>query len=285
MQYKSLFIIGFFLIIIFSNCEKSCDKIQYCNEFEHDGMMRNYLLYLPENIQENAALIFVLHGYTGTAERLMEHSKFNALADKHGFVVCYPKGVNDKYRNSHWDADLEISETDDVGFLSNLAKALQEKYELNVNRTFVCGMSNGGYMSYTLACRASKTFRAVASVTGTMSEKTWNDCENAASIPILQIHGIADDVVPIDGSMTTDDGWGNAPKMDSIMDFWANKNHCLIKDTTFVTSKTNAYLYQNCVDSNEVWYYKIEDYGHSWPVKEDANFEASEVIWTFFSQF
>lgn len=284
MKYLYFFV-GFLAIIIFTNCEKPCSKIEKCNEFEHDGLVRNYLLHIPDSLAENPALVFVLHGYTGTPQNLMNHSKFNDLADEHGFVVCYPKGIDDKYRNSHWDADLDISETDDVGFLSNLAKALQTQYELDANRTFACGMSNGGYMSYTLACQANETFRAIASVTGTMSELTWKNCADTSPVPVLQIHGIADDVVPIDGSMTTDDGWGNAPELDSIMNFWANQNQCLTKDTTFINSKTNAYFYQNCVDSNQVWYYKIEDYGHSWPIMADANFEASEVIWEFFSQF
>ena len=285
MQYKSFLIISLISIITLSNCKKSCDEIKNCHEFKYDGLMRNYLLHLPDSLAEDPALVFVLHGYTGTAERLAEHSKFNQIADKHGFAVCYPKGIEDKYRNSHWDADLEISETDDVGFLSNLAKALQKTHGLNPNRTFVCGMSNGGYMSYTLACQASDIFHAIASVTGTMSELTWKNCSNTSPIPVLQIHGIADDVVPIDGSMTTDDGWGNAPEMDSIINFWANKNQCLTKDTTLISPNTNAYFYQNCIDSNEVWYYKINDYGHSWPIVLDANFEASEVIWDFFSQF
>lgn len=282
---NNIFVIGLISIITFSNCQKKCSEIENCHEFEYDNLMRNYLLYLPDSLAKNAPLVFVLHGYTGTPERLAEHSKFSQVADKYGFAVCYPRGVEDKYGNRHWNADLSISETDDVGFLSNLAKAIQIKYGLNPNQTFVCGMSNGGFMSYTLACQASKTFRAVASVAGTMSEQTWNNCLNTLPIPILQIHGIADDVVPIDGSMTTEDGWGNAPKMDSIMNFWAKRNQCSTKDTTFIQPYTNAYFYKNCTGDNEVWFYKINDYGHSWPIIADANFEASEVIWSFFSQF
>ena len=130
MQHQKLFIIGLFLIATFTNCEKSCDEVENCQELEHDGLVRNYWLHVPDSLAKNPALVFVLHGYTGTPQNLMKHSKFNNLANKYGFVVCYPKGIKDKYRNLHWDADLEISETDDVGFLTNLAKALQEKYEV-----------------------------------------------------------------------------------------------------------------------------------------------------------
>lgn len=285
MRYLKILFIGLFLMTFLISCERKCENIEGCHIFEHDGLTRNYILYLPESLKKNAPLVFVLHGYTGAPQHLQFHSKFNKLADKHGFAVCYPKGTKDKHGNSHWDADLEVSETDDVGFLKNLATHLQTSYEINPNRIFACGMSNGGFMSYTLACQASDVFRATASVTGIMSKETWEKCSNAAPIPILQIHGIADKVVLIDGTMSEDDGWGGAPKLDSIMDFWGNKNNCLTKDSTIFTEHTNAYYYRNCLDSNEVWYYKIANYGHSWPKSKDAGWNASEVIWGFFSRY
>lgn len=285
MKYSILFFIGLFFTIFMISCEEKCDDIEGCNTFEHDGLMRNYILHLPEKLGKNAPLVFVLHGYTGSPQNLAFHSNFNELADKHGFAVCYPKGIKDKHRNPHWDSDLEVSETDDVGFLKNLAAHLQTTHQLNVNKTFACGMSNGGFMSYTLACQAPDIFSAIASVTGTMSKDTWEKCTNSTPIPVLQIHGIADDVVPIDGSMSADDGWGGSPALDSIVQFWANKNSCTTKDTIIFTDNTNAYHYRNCVDNNEVWYYKIADYGHSWPKEIDANWSASEVIWEFFSQY
>lgn len=285
MNYLKILLIGLYLTTFLSSCEEKCENIEGCNTFEYDGLTRNYILHIPESLKKNAPLVFVIHGYTGSPQSLKFHSDFNTLANKQGFAVCYPKGTKDKHGNSHWDADLKVSKTDDIGFLKSLAAHLQKTYQINPNRTFACGMSNGGFMSYTLACQASDVFSAIASVTGTMSKETWEKCTDSAPIPILQIHGIADNVVPIDGTMSEDDGWGGAPKLDSIMNFWANKNNCLTKDSIVFTDNTNAYYYQNCVDSNEVWYYKIADYGHSWPKNSDAGWSASEVIWEFFSQY
>ncbi len=285
MKYSKILFIALFLTIFLSSCEEKCENIEGCNTFEHDGITRNYIFHRPENIKENAPLIFVLHGYTGSPQNLAAHSNFNELADKYGFAICYPKGIKDKHGNSHWDADLDASETDDVGFLKRLAAHLQTTYQLNPNRTFACGMSNGGFMSYTLACQASDVFSAIASVTGTMSKATWEKCSNATPIPVLQIHGIADNVVPIDGTMSENDGWGGAPKLDEIMSFWANKNNCTTKDSIVFIDNTNAYHYTNCVDNNEIWYYKIENYGHSWPKNNDTGWDASEIIWIFFNRY
>ena len=143
-KYKLTILI---IVMLFSNLITQAQFIS----FEHDGINRQYIYYEPSSLNENMPLVFVMHGFTGDANSIRSYSQMNQIADQYGFAVCYPKGIEDKYRNSHWDADLEISETDDVGFLSNLAKALQKTHGLNPNRTFVCGMSNGGYMSYYLS--------------------------------------------------------------------------------------------------------------------------------------
>ena len=85
---------------------------------------------------------------------------------------------------------------DDIGFLSELAGHLQVEYDLNPDHTFVCGMSNGGFMSYTLACDRPDVFKAIASVTGTMSGFDWNNCDPDEPVPVLQIAGADDNIVP-----------------------------------------------------------------------------------------
>jgi len=75
----------------------------------------------------------------------------NTLADIKGFAVCYPQGSLDETGVSFWNSELDYAPVDDVGFLTELAKYLQEHYKLSAKNTFVCGMSNGGFMSYTLA--------------------------------------------------------------------------------------------------------------------------------------
>ena len=67
--------------------------------------------------------------------------------------------------------------------IKDLAKKLQAEYDLSDKNTFVGGMSNGGFMSYTLACERSDTFKAIASVTGTMSGYDWENC-NPNKVPV-----------------------------------------------------------------------------------------------------
>ena len=196
--------------------------------FAHDGMTREYLLYLPEQLPENAPLVFVLHGYKMRARDLYFYSGMNGIADREGFAVVYPQGSLDDQSATHWNANLNVrpegDEIDDVGFLTALAADLQKRHGLDPERTFSAGLSNGGFMGYHLALEVPEAFAAVASVVGTMSGDDWAQRDTATPKPVLQISGTVDETVPIDGSMGPDRGWGGAPHMEEVMAFWAEAN-------------------------------------------------------------
>lgn len=251
--------------------------------FDWDNEQREYFLYIPENLQPNAPLVFALHGYWGEGADMI--GLFTDLADDYGFAVCYPNGLIDNFGASHWNANFDESMTavDDVGFLSNLAIHLQEAYNLSPEKTFSCGMSNGGYMSWSLACRAPDVFKAIASVTGTMSGPDWVDCNPSELVPVMQISGTADNVVPMDGSMGyVSEGWGGAPDIYTIMDYWSELHGCTNTETINWQwdYSTDVTQYFSCTynTSFDLRLYVANGMGHTWP-----NF-AEEQIWDFFMQ-
>lgn len=253
------------------------------NFFEWDNEQREYFLYIPENLPANAPLVFALHGYWGEGADML--GLFEEQANEHGFIVCYPTGLQDNYGSNHWNANFnEIMTTvDDVGFLTNLAYYLHEEYSLDPNKTFSCGMSNGGFMSWSLACHAPETFKAIASVTGTMSGLDWETCNPSTFIPVMQISGTNDDVVPMDGSMGyVSDGWGGAPDIYSIMNHWSDLHGCTNEETINFgfDYSTDVTQYFSCTSNTttELRLYIANGMGHTWP-----NF-ADEQIWDFFMQ-
>lgn len=274
----------FALIILLFFCFASCSK-QY-HSFTHLNTERTYILHQPPNLPSHAPLVFALHGYGNQAHFIQFYSRMNKVADKYGFVVCYPQGSLDEKGKTHWNAQLTISETDDIGFLTALATHLQTAYQLDSNKTFSFGVSNGGFMSYALAHEAPEKFKAIASIIGTMSKATWKKTKiNPQPTAILQISGLKDKIVPIDGSMSPNGGWGGAPPMDTIMNYWGHINDCKTIDTVQISDKTTAYYYKNGVDNKEVWYYKCADLPHTWPSKKRTGIKTSETIWKFFNEF
>lgn len=298
MKKKVILLLCF---VFFISCEKHDSSDSEITEYEwttkqfvfdHDGLSRSYILHKPLDFVENSPLLFVLHGFGSSATTIMTYSQMNTLADENGFMVCYPQGSTLDTGQTHWNANLEMSNINDIDFLSKLAKQIQSNYKINPENTFTSGMSNGGFMSYTLGCEKADIFKAIASITGTMSGKDWKNCNPSQKIPALQISGTNDTTVPWDGTMSTAWGWGGAPHIQKVMDFWADLNSTTKtekidfpdiessdKSTASLTKRTDG------INGNEVWFYTISGGGHDWPGSwGNKDISASQEIWKFFNK-
>ena len=263
----------------FSNTYGYCDGVPVSYTFDHQNLIREYYLYEPLTIQENPPLVFVLHGFTGTALGISSYSGINALADEYGFVACYPQGTSDQNGNNFWNVGYNFHQNqnvNDVSFITSLAEYLQNEYDYDANNTFVTGMSNGGEMSYMLACETEDIFKAIAPVAGTMFGSSWTDCA-PASMPVFEIHGTNDGVTLWDGNLT-DTYWGPYPGIENVIDFWVEENSCISNENVFLGNiNTIKHRYFDCVDNVEVWLYEVVNGTHDWP-----GYSAS-AIWEFFS--
>ena len=133
---------------------------------------------------------------------------------------------------THWNID-EIgpgNSVNSIAFLESVLDWAGENFNVDLKRFYSAGMSNGGFMSYHLACNISSKIAAVASVTGAMSSFTYDNC-SAQPTSVLQIHGTEDSVVPYAGSLTAS-GVGFVG-IDDVMDFWARNNSCDLEPTIF----------------------------------------------------
>ena len=290
-------ILTFFYVTLFFSCSKNKDQLSFV--FEHDGIAREYMLYIPNTIKPQAPLIFVLHGLGSTNSHIRDYSKMDLVANKNGFVVCYPQGTGSTKNTIHtkkgsffWNVGYEIHKNevvDDVSFLTSLAIYLQQEYDLDPEKTFCTGMSNGGDMSYLLGCQAPEVFKAIASITGCMMEWIYKSCDNNSPIPVFQIHGTKDNITYYDGDIKNRDRWGAYLGVESTIQFWVDHNMCSksIIDTIGFVNNESRYIirekFLNGVDANEVWLYKVIDGGHDWVQKSlEKDFNTSEEIWKFF---
>ncbi|WP_066223881.1 alpha/beta hydrolase family esterase [Formosa haliotis] len=282
LKFKVLFTFAAIVLCLFS-CKNHISK----GTFIHNNLERTYIIYTPSNLPKNAPLVFVLHSYGRFANDHMQSLQLDSIAEINKFMVCYPQGTLDVNTGKpYWTGGLATTKIDDIGYLTDLAKHLQTKHNLDPNRTFSCGISNGGFMSYTLACKSPNVFKAIASVEGTMTGQLWKNRNlTTQPIPVLQISGTLDTIVPIDGSMSTAYGWGGAPHMDTIMNYWSKFNACKQIDTLSISPKIQAYHYKKGIHNNEVWYYKLQHFGHDLPTKENSGLDANVLIWDFFSRY
>ena len=271
------------LLFVLLGCRKHRNHCRDCITFNYNGDQRQYLIHVPNTLSVNAPLVFMLHGYTGNAPDIKEYIGLDEVASSQNFVVCYPQGSLDNDNTTHWNARLSISSTDDIGFLSALAQHLQTQYNLDPNKTYTGGFSNGGFMSYTLVAEAPNVFKGAASITGTMSGYTWDNRADIDPVSILQITGAQDNVVPMDGSMSEWGGWGGAPHMDTIINFWKGLNQITTINTSNSTNELDAFHFENGNGNTKVWYYKFHNMGHEIPMDESYGLSSAELMWDFFS--
>ena len=265
----------------------------------HDGIQRSYRLYVPNiyNGSESVPLVFNLHGYGSDAFQQEFYGDFRPIADTANFILVHPDGTNDITGTAFWNAFGSPTETvDDIGFLSALIDTLAEEYNIDMNRVYSTGMSNGGFMSYTLACQLSERIAAIASVTGTMVTPNLNACNAQHPMPVMQIHGTADPTVPYNGNAQ------GFVSVEDLVDYWVDFNGCnptavetAVPDIDMTDMCTaDQFVYSDGTNGSSVELFRVNGGAHTWPGTNpffttlgvtNQDFSASVEIWRFFNQY
>jgi len=279
---------------ISETCEQQQTNLLRC-DFKHQGLDRYYLIQPSHPEAEGqSSLILNLHGYGSNALEQMQYTGLDNYTNskENNFILIHPQGapLNTALTSStsHWNSGAWTigSTVDDVDFIDTIINLVSEKYDINVNRIYSTGMSNGGFMSYHLACNLSSKIAAIASVTGSMSKQTLESCNPEHPTPVLQIHGTLDGTVPFDGNSAI----GMEP-IEKVMTYWQEYNSCDVEPLISVTdffelgSSVEHWQYFNCLNNVQVELYKIDGMWHTWPQEDRFGISASQTIWDFFNTY
>ena len=175
---------------------------------QHNGIERKYLLHIPEAYDGSEAwpLVLNLHGAGATRFGQMLESQMNSVADTAHFIIAYPEAVLSPFpplgEAPVWNAILDPNGTDDIVFLEQLIDTIAAAYNVDLSRVYSSGKSQGGDLSYSLACQLPNRIAGVASVAGFPALENMGSCDPDRSIPVLHIHGTADLITPFNGGST-----------------------------------------------------------------------------------
>lgn len=289
MQKPLLFLFLFISAIQMKSQTTIVDSI-FCG-----GIYRTYRLYKPALYTGITArpLVFNLHGYTSNALAQQQYSYFEPIADTANFLMVYPQGTKDGSNQPYWNSGISTSGVNDIQFLNNLIDSLSAQYTINANRIYACGLSNGGFMSQSLACELSNRITAIASVAGSMYLTQYGtNCHVTRPVPLMQIAGTADGTVPYAGNSVME-------PIDTVVRFWVKKNNCNPVPAYSNVPNTNTsdgctaehYVYGSGNSGSNVELYKVIGGGHSWPGSPftigitNQDFSASKEIWRFFNKY
>ena len=265
-------------------------NLKYCT-VQHLDLDREFYVYVPDGLNTPitlAPLLFNLHGYRRQALDFLGYSGFQSLADEDDFIVIYPQGsILPSTGQPHWNDSGWTSESpaNDLDFISSLIDWAYAEYQIDLSRVYATGKSNGGKMSYHLACNLGYRIAGVASVGGSMTPNTYATCSPNQPTAIVHIHGRDDTVVPIDGN-------GRSTPLTNMIDYWKNYNACN-QETIFVIPDLNddgyggsLYRYHGCLNNVDVQLFLMDQIAHDWPTDlNDYDIIAADEIWNFLKEF
>jgi len=278
-------------------------------------LTRHFYLYKPSGTQLPAPLLLVLHGGGPATEALgiSRRTRFKAIADREGFAIAYPNGIANNWndgRQSEKDREIGVDRIDDVGFFRRLIDALVEDGIARHREVYVTGLSNGGMMSFRLACDLSDRIAAAAPLIANMPTTLIKGCVPGRAVPLLVMNGTEDPLIPWQGGPVAPQfppDRGSVVSVEESLSFWQQNNRC---DGPSVTKSlpdrdpedgTRVVLHRwpACADQSDLQLYEITGGGHTvpgWTLRKGGllarilgrasqDIDAEEIIWAFLKRF
>jgi polyhydroxybutyrate depolymerase len=272
-------------------------------------LLRRYRLYVPKayNAERPTPVVVVFHGGGGNPESMVRLTGMNAKADTAGFIVVYPYGSGrDPERGLTFNgggccAYAMLQGIDDVAFTRALLDDLATVANVDTNRVYATGLSNGGIMSYFVASELSDRIAAIAPVGGPMMLEA---SRATRPVSVMHFHGTADEFAPIGG------GFGKGPlgssrgvtefrSVDHAIKNWVKANGCtpapstvLLPDKADDGMRVTRKTWGGCKQNTEVVLIEIEGGGHTWPGmpppatlgRSTMDISANDLMWEFFQR-
>jgi polyhydroxybutyrate depolymerase len=258
------------------------------------GETREYLLHVPEGYHATKAtpLVISLHGGALWPAAQRDLSRWNALADEEGFIVVYPAGAG-RIRSRAWHVDRGPGHRRDVRFIADLIDTLRAAYNIDPERIYANGLSNGAGMAFVLSCTLADRIAAVGLVASALL-LPWEWCAEPRPMPMIAFHGTADPMAPYHGGTS----WVVPTPLPDVPGFvanWARRNGCATtrRDSTVAADVTRSTYGRGDCDA-AVALYTIEGGGHAWPGGQPVpewfggrtprSLDATRLMWKFFRE-
>lgn len=238
--------------------EKTALKKEIIN---FDEKIREYYFSLPEDTSKPFPIIINFHGFLSHAMDQQGFSQMDNYAHQNGIGVIYPEGIK-----RSWNVGQAIlNDENDIGFVNALIDSVSLKYNIDSNRIYACGFSNGGTFSYELICGLSNKIAAFGSVGGNFSINENRLCNIDREIPLIHIHGTRDRLQKYNHSD------GDFLSTIESVNYWAKYNQLDIKVVENIEdihkkdgTTVEKHTYSKNNSNTQVIHFKVVKGGHLW---------------------
>ncbi len=257
-----------------------------------DGRQRTYIVYRPAGLTGSAPLVVMLHGGFGSASQAEKSYGWNDEADRQNFLVAYPDGVSRAWNTGGGCCGIPASQgIDDVAFIRAMVEQIEQEAAVDQSRIYATGISNGGMMAYTLACRTT-IFAAI----GPDSATQLGPCGQPDPVSVIHIHGTADTRIRYDGGRGNGTAHIDGPAIPDLNATWRTIDQC--DQPLETTSGPITMSTAGCANGRTVELITIDGAGHQWPGSKSRTFierllgldapstalNATDTFWQFFAQ-
>ena len=264
-----------------------------------DGQSRSYIVYIPASYNGSTEypLLFSFHGGGGTAAGFIYTNDMRPLADTAAFIAVYPQAAVDPLDGSNSWLHKAPTAHNDVNFIEAIIDTLSNNYNIDNDRVYACGYSEGGIFSYELGCRLNNRIAAFSAVSGSMlvdafrvSYYNLGNCSPIHPTAVLLIPGTADS-----NPHSTYSGFQPYyMSVNEITTYWANHNNTdanpIITPISNINNSDGSTIEMriwkngdNCVAVEEL---KVINGDHDWPGSfGNMDINATQEIWKFLSQY
>lgn len=274
----------------------------------HQNLQRQFMVHFPPGFStsQSRPLVVNLHGGSGNMLSAQGFSQMNPVADQNNFVVAWPQGIGVAAPGFSWadgrNTSADQAGIDDIGFIHRLVDTLLRRYNIDSNRIYLCGFSNGGFMVQRLACQSPGKFAAMASLGASMDTGLYRQCAPPRLVPMAFFNGTADPAMPYNGGPMQNPQVRPVVPVDSAVQSWVRRNQCQQAQPVFHfpdvfvgdSSTAQLFRYSQCACQSEVLFYKLINGGHTWPGvfvpgqaavlgNTNRDIQASLELWQFFN--
>ncbi len=232
------------------------------------------LLHVPPGTpRARRPVIVMLPGAGQTGAYAEQYTGYSALADQHGFLVAYPTAAG---ASLFWNVSgKQAGKPDDVAYLRKVITTLTGNEVCgDPARVGLTGGSNGGGMTAHMACAAADLLAAAAPVSGGYS--SLPACRPSRRLPILEIHGLRDPIVPYRGKRPA-----RAGAVSKWLRGWRRRNDCTGAARRSEPADKVQELRWTCRNGVVVIHDRLIDAQHGWPAL--GPFSSTERTWRFFA--
>ena len=167
------------------------------DQFVVDTTKRQYRIVVPQNRMRPTPVVFAFHGIGDSTASMASYSRLDRVAAQNGFILVYPAALRSMWTTMNVDF-TDLDSNPDVRFFDQLLDHVTSKYQIDRDRVYVIGMSNGATFAQMLATARSDEIAAVVAHSGSRLVG-MADCD--PTLPIMLIVGEDDSA---SSSMSTD---------------------------------------------------------------------------------